>query len=114
MKIQAYRFGAIEIDGKVYHNDVKLIGNRVIDGWWRSQGHVVALEDIKDLLAAGSEVCIFGTGAYGALRVSNEVRAAFESLGVRVVAEKTSSACDLYNQLVEQGKAVVAGLHLTC
>lgn len=114
MKIQDYRFGIIQIDGKTYHNDVKIIGNRVIDRWWRSQGHFVALEDVEDLLSAGCEVCIFGTGAYGALRISDEVRAAFESQGTRVAAEKTSSACDLYNQLVEQGKAVAAGLHLTC
>lgn len=114
MKIESYQFGHIKIDGKAYRNDVRLIGNRVYSGWWRSQGHYVDLTDAKDLLAAEAEVCIFGTGAYGAMRVASEVKAAFKERGVQVVIEKTSPACDLYNRLTSDGKKVIAGLHLTC
>ena len=114
MEIQSYRFGHIEINGKAYRNDVKLIGNRVIPEWWRSQGHYVDLGDVKDLLAAEAEVCVFGTGAYGSMRVSRAVRSAFEARGIRVVVEKTESACNTYNQLSKEGKTVIAGYHLTC
>ena len=114
MEIQSYRFGHIEIDGKSYRNDVKLMGNKVVDQWWRSQGHYVELEDVKDLLAAEAEVCIFGTGAYGSMRVSDTVKSAFEAQGIQVLEKKTESACNTYNQLVKEGKTVMAGFHLTC
>jgi hypothetical protein len=114
MEIQSYEFGHIQIDGKAYRNDVKLIGNAVVPQWWRSQGHYVALQDAKDLLAAEAEVCIFGTGAYGSMRVSTAVKSAFEDRGVKVVTDKTPSACDLYNRLAKEGKKVIAGFHLTC
>lgn len=114
MEIQSYRFGHIEIDGKAYRNDVKLIGNSVVPDWWRSKGHHVGPEDVKDLLSSDAEVCIFGTGAYGALRVSEAVTTALKRRGISVVVEKTESACDAYNRLVKEGKKVVAGFHLSC
>lgn len=114
MEIQSYRFGYIEIDGKAYHDDVKLIGDEVVPLWWRSQGHYVDLKDVQDLLAAHSQICVFGTGAYGAMRISDAVRSAFEDRGIQVVIDKTSPACDLYNRFTKQGKTVIAGFHLTC
>ena len=114
MEIQSYHFGHIEIDGKAYRNDVKLIGESVVPDWWRSGGHHVGPEDVKDLLSSDAEFCIFGTGAYGALRLSEEARSAFERRGVSVLVEKTESACHTYNRLIKEGKKVVAGLHLSC
>jgi len=112
--IESYRFGHIEINGRAYRNDVKLIGNNVVPEWWRSQGHLVEIKDVQDLLKADAEVCIFGTGAYGSMRVSESVRSALQDRGVEVVMEQTESACQTYNRLLETGKKVVAGLHLTC
>jgi hypothetical protein len=112
--IQAYRFGHIEINGKAYRNDVKLIGAKVIPEWWRGQGHLVEMKDVQDLLKADAEICIFGTGAYGSMRVSESVRSAFQDRGIKVVMKQTEPACHTYNQLIETGKKVVAGLHLTC
>ena len=114
MEIQAYRFGHIQIDGKVYQQDVKLVGQRVMPKWWRSSGHFVDLKDAEDLLNSEAEVCIFGTGAYGVMQVSGALKSAFESCGIKVLIEKTESACKTYNQLSSAGKKVVAGLHLTC
>ncbi|NVM23695.1 MAG: hypothetical protein HWN68_18195 [Desulfobacterales bacterium] len=114
MKIQSYRFGHIEIDGKAYAKDVKLIGEKVAPNWWRSTGHRVEISDVEDLLAADAEVCVFGTGASGLVRVSEAVKSAFESRGMKVLIERTESACNTYNRLTEEGKKVVAGFHLTC
>lgn len=112
--IQSYRFGHIEIHGKAYRNDVKLIGERVVPEWWRSQGHLVELKDVQDLLKADPEVCIFGTGAYGSMRVAESVKSALQDRGIEIVMEQTESACHTYNRLLETGRKVVAGLHLTC
>jgi len=114
MKIQAYRFGHIEIDGKAYRDDVRLIGDRVLSGWWRARGHFVQIKDVQDLLKTDPEICIFGTGAHGSMRVSGEVRSEFENRGIQVIIEKTESACDTYNRLFQDGKKIVAGFHLSC
>jgi hypothetical protein len=112
--IESYRFGSIEIDGKIYKNDVKLIGNRVESDWWRSQGHLVQMADVQDLLKANAEFYVFGTGAYGAMKVSDAVKSELESRGSKVVIEPTEPACDTYNKLLKEGKSVVAGFHLSC
>jgi len=114
MKIQSYRFGHIEIDGKAYSKDVKLIGERVVPNWWRGTGHRVELSDVQDLLDADAEVCIFGTGASGLVRVSEAVKSEFQKRGVKVLIQKTASACDTYNRLLKEEKKLVAGFHLTC
>ena len=114
MNIQSYRFGYVQIDGKDYRNDVKLIGKRVVPEWWRSQGHLVQVKDVKDLLSEDAEICVFGTGAYGSMRVSDSVMSEFQNRGVKVLIEKTESACNMYTRLLQDGKKVVAGFHLTC
>lgn len=112
--IQSYQFGHIEIAGKAYRNDVKLFGEKVVPDWWRSQGHLVKPADVKDLLDANAEFCVFGTGAYGAMRVSDAVKSELEGRGSKVIIEPTESACKTYNRLLREGKSVVAGFHLTC
>ncbi len=114
MKIESYRFGFIQIDGKDYRNDVKLIGERVVPEWWRSQGHLVQVRDVQDLLKTNPEICIFGTGAYGSMRVSEAVKSELQDRGIKVLIEKTESACHTYNRLLQDGKKIVAGFHLTC
>ncbi len=114
MHIQSYRFGHIEIDGEVYRDDVKLVGNKVIPGWRRSSGHLVQMHDVKDLLKADAEVCIFGTGAYGSMKVSEAVMSSIKGLGMKVLLARTESACNSYNQLTEEGRRIIAGFHLTC
>jgi len=112
--IESYRFGYIEIDGKDYRNDVKLIGERVVPDWWRAQGHLVETKDVQDLLNADAEICVFGTGAYGSMRVSETAKSALQGRSIEVLIEKTESACNTYNRLLKAGKKVVAGLHLSC
>lgn len=114
MNIQSYSFGHIQINGKKYRNDVKLIGETVISGWWRSQGHLVQLKDVQDLLSEDAEICVFGTGAYGSMRVSDCVTSEFRNRGVKVLVEKTESACNTYTRLLGNGRRVVGGFHLTC
>ena len=42
MNISAYRFGKIHIDGRAYSSDVIITPERVVDTWWRKQGHSVS------------------------------------------------------------------------
>jgi hypothetical protein len=74
----------------------------------------VQTKDVKDLLDANAEFCVFGTGAHGGLRVSDAVKSELENRGSKVLIERTESACETYNRLLQEGKSVVAGFHLSC
>jgi len=112
MKIEAYRFGEIIVDGKVYDHDVILSGSEV-RRWVRRESHNASWEEVEDLLELKPEVVIFGTGAMGVMRVPSEVIDKLRSQGVEVVIEQTERAVEIYNQLSRE-KKVVAALHLTC
>jgi len=63
MRIDSYSFGSIQIDGKDYASDVVLLGGDVKSPWWREAGgHVYAVEDFEELLAAAPEVLRAGQG----------------------------------------------------
>ena len=109
--IESYRFGHIKIDSQSYRKDIKLIGEKVLPDWRRSQGHLVQVKDVQDLIDAEAEFCVFGTGAFGAMRIADSVTSELESRGRKVMIEPTESACNIYNRLVREGKLIVAGFH---
>jgi hypothetical protein len=41
-EIEHYEFGLIRIDGREEHADLLLTPTRVLRGWWRREGHVLA------------------------------------------------------------------------
>ena len=70
MHIDSYSFGSIQIDGKDYASDVVLLGAVVKSNWWREAGgHVYAVEDFEDVLAAAPDVVVLGTGYFGRVKV---------------------------------------------
>ena len=59
MNISGYRFGKIDVGGRTYTSDVIITPERVIDGWWRQQGHALAVADLDDVLVGQG---FFGLG----------------------------------------------------
>ncbi len=116
--ITSYSFGRIEIDGKIYSNDVKILPDRtVVADWWRRSGHELCLEDIKDLIKASPEVLVVGTGASAMMQVLPEVVDAFSDAsneaGLELVVKRTDEAWMVFNDLCTS-KKVAAAFHLTC
>lgn len=62
--IDSYEFGRIAVDGKNYTSDVIIFPDKVLDGWWRKNGHSLHLQDLKKVLEAEPkpEVLVVGTG----------------------------------------------------
>ncbi len=112
-KIDSYRFGQIEIDGRCYYDDVIIFPDRVQAGWWREEGHALRRADLWEVVRAQPEVLIVGTGAYGAMRIPSETERYLREKGIRLIARRTEEACRLYNQMCGTSR-VVAALHLTC
>jgi hypothetical protein len=114
MNISGYRFGTIEIDGRTYTSDVIITPERVIDAWWRQQGHALSVVDLEDVMAARPDVLVVGTGYFGRMSVSPETRRYLEGQGIQVRDTRTSEAVHDLNELQKERGRVVAALHLTC
>ena len=102
------------VDGRKYTSDLKIIDGRVASNWWRRSGHRLSSEDIEDILSAGPEIVVVGTGYAGAMRIPEDVRNLLENRNIRLVAEKTQSASETYNRLLADGNRVAGAFHLTC
>ncbi len=114
MSIDDYRFGQIVIDGETYTDDVIIFSDRVYDDWWREEGHELAVADLEKALADPPDVLVVGTGRYGRMRVLPETEQALAERDVELIAQKTKSACETYNEVASSGREVIAALHLTC
>jgi hypothetical protein len=113
MKIEHYSFGTITIDGKSYTSDVIIYPERVDSSWWRKQGHSLHIVDLKDVIPAGPEILIVGTGHSGAMVVPEETLSYLKSKGIDVHIARTDKAVELFNKF-QKNKKTIAALHLTC
>jgi hypothetical protein len=113
MHIDDYSFGKIVIDGKTYTSDVIVYDDRVDDSWWRKEGHYLQKGDLKDVLAAGPDIVVIGTGNWGDMVVPKETLDFLGSMGIDIYAEKTGKAVALFNSQPKD-KKVIGAFHLTC
>lgn len=104
----------MEIGGKRYGQDLKIIRGQVKDGWWRSRGHHLDLGDIEDIVSARPEILVIGTGYAENMRVPKSLRSGLSDRGIQVVAKATQNAVEDFNRLWEEGKSVAGAFHLTC
>lgn len=113
MRIEAYSFGKVTIDGKTYTSDVIIYPDRVDAAWWRKEGHLLQVADLSEVIREKPDVLIVGTGCYGVMKVPRETTEALSGEDIEVHAVKTSEAVQLFNTMPDDKKAVAA-LHLTC
>ncbi len=112
-KIESYAFGRIVVDGQAYNADLILLPDRILDGWWRQEGHVLHPADLDAVFDADPDVLIVGQGAYSRMSVADETARAVESAGIELIVLPTREAVERYNAL-PAGQRVAAALHLTC
>ncbi len=112
--IESYRFGKITIDERDYHRDLIVFPDHIRENWWREEGHLLKLEDIKEVLAFQPDVLVVGQGAFGRMKVTDQVRESLKKRSIELIADKTGAAKDAFNRLAGEGKKVVTALHLTC
>lgn len=113
MKIEAYEFGTITIDGTAYRRDLKIVGGKVKPDWWRKEGHNLLIVDIEDILEARPDVLVVGQGDPGLMEVSGEVKTRLRRLGIELIARPTRQASEAFNAL-PSGKSRAFAAHLTC
>lgn len=111
--IDTYDFGRIVINGRRYTTDLIVFPDRVKDGWWRKEGHILHIEDLGEAVRDNPKVLIVGTGYSGLMKVPAETKGYVKSKRIELIAQRTAEACKTFNRLVKS-KKVVAALHLTC
>jgi hypothetical protein len=114
--IESYDFGVMVVNGKRYTSDVIVFLDRVIDDWWRKEGHRLYVEDLKEILGGEQkpEVLLVGTGYYGIMKISPEVEKVLKSQGIELVVKPTTEAWQTFNELLASGRRVAGAFHLTC
>lgn len=113
MRIHHYSFGSMEINGRTYDQDLIIFREKIISGWWRKEGHSLALKDLEKVIDYEPDLLIVGTGAYGVMRVPSATLKALEEKGIETICLNTRDAVDLFNRQ-NAGKKVVGAFHLTC
>ena len=113
-QVSHYEFGNIDINGHSYHADVIITPDKVIDTWWRKQGHNLQIDDLDEILKKEPEILIIGTGFYGRMQVPAETLKFLEQRGIQARIAKTSEAVTDFNELQKKYAKIVAALHLTC
>ena len=114
MRIEAYEFGRIRVDGREFSRDVVVLPDRVDAPWWRQKGHSLGAVDLSAVLASPPQVLVIGTGLLGRMAVPKETQATLEEAGIEVHAVPTTQAVGLFNRLEAAGKRPVGAFHLTC
>ncbi len=114
MEIESYRFGEIVIGGKVYRTDVIVFPDKVVDNWWRREGHRLDITDLGGALTVDPKVMIVGTGYYGRMEIPATLAGELACMGVELIAQETTEACDTYNNCVSTGSLNVGLFHITC
>jgi hypothetical protein len=114
VKIDGYSFGRIVINGTVYDSDVIICPDRVIDNWWREEGHSLSLKDLESVLMLQFDCLVIGTGMYGMMDVPNALHRDLTSRGIELVVASTGEACKRYNRIVSKDNTTIGAFHLTC
>ncbi len=121
MRIDAFKFGSIEIDGKRYAKDVLIDcagGIRKRKGGFLKFGsHNISREEIEDLagMEGKPDLIIVGLGTSSAAKLDPEANTWASESGVELVAVPSAEAVENFNQEQEKGDRKVAALiHITC
>jgi len=116
MKIGHYSFGRIVIEGKTYTTDVIIYPDRIDPSWWRKKGHLLQIDDLRDIIVTRPDILVIGTGYSGLMVVPDDTVNFIKAKGIMSIIEKTSAAVDTFNRLITErpDRSIIAALHLTC
>lgn len=119
--IEEYKFGSITISGKTYTEDVEVRWTDEVLKWWRKEGHIVDVEDVKRAIGESPDIIIIGTGESGTVKITEEAKKEIQSKGIKLIIDLTEQATKTFNIRKEESEEeegeqekVIGLFHLTC
>ena len=112
--IEKYSSGRIIVNDITYNQDLKIIQGQVVENWWRKTGHLVDVDDLKDVLDASPDIIVIGTGYAENMRVSEDLTSEIRKRDIALIADNTNKAVRTFNDLFSKGKNVSGAFHLAC
>ena len=100
------------VDGRAVTRDVIILPGRVVENWWRREGHQLAWVDLEDVADELPERLVVGTGADERMWPDQDVFDRLKERGVEVECLQTDRAVTRFAELDPANTA--AALHLTC
>jgi hypothetical protein len=114
-RIESYSPGRAVVDGVERNRDLIVLPDRVLDNWWRRDGHSLVIEDLADVIDELPPKLILGCGYANRLEPDPAVIEALAKRGVKVEPLPTDEAVARFEELeARDPAAVAAALHLTC
>jgi hypothetical protein len=102
------------IDGTTYTKDLIILPERIVDGWWRQDGHVLHAVDLDQVIEAQPDQLIVGQGVYRRMKVADDARQALQEAEIAFTALPTSQAVQRFNDAASEDQAIAAAFHLAC
>jgi len=119
--IDEYTFGSVTIDGKAYDYDVEVRWTGEVLKWWRTEGHLFDVGDLKRAGEQNPDTIVLGTGAYGVAKVTEKAKNFIQKKGIKLIIDKTKEAIKTFNIILEKSEKeigkqekVIGLFHLTC
>lgn len=111
--IEHYRFGKMVVNGEAITKDLVIFPDgHIKKNWYRNKGHFLEFNDIFDLVEVKPDIIIVGTGAFGMMKVDQNLSKKLADC--RVINLKTSKAVERYMREIKLNNNIGACFHLTC
>ncbi len=83
-------------------------------GRWLARHHRYAKEDIADLISAGAEIIVVGTGVFSGVRLTDDIRDYAKNKMCEIIALPSHQAIEKHNEQAGLEKKTGALIHLLC
>jgi hypothetical protein len=119
--VEEYQFGSITIDGKTYDYDLEVRWTGEVLKWWRKESHIIDIDDVRAAIGQNPDTIVIGTGESGLAKVTDRLKQAVESKGIKLIVDHTEQATKTFNIINEDSaeeegeqNKVIGLFHLTC
>ncbi len=112
--IDSTEFGLVVVNGKIYRSDVLVFWDGEVKKLEVSVRHLFGMPEFREVEKRRPEVLIIGNGQYGLLEVSREVIDACDREGIKFFKMNSKEAIKKFNEILREGRRVVAFIHVTC